>query len=214
MNFAEYTDLVGLMKRLWPASKGNGLGAADAALKTLAANFPLWADLDHDQAVNAVYELRHAGHRWQPSADEVRRHLGGDQPGPRGWPWWHRAITDALDAYRTTPPAAPTFEELDDGSVRVVHQRASWDADVPGPVLELLAQFGGVATFLERWHDSYFRHEVRTFVESEDTPVGAARGTGRDLVALYGAVRASLPSGSREALPALSGELVAPQLPS
>lgn len=104
MNIAEYMQLHQVARRLWPYLAGQRPSEGDVTI-SLAATFPLWADLDQEPAVAVLYALKDAGQRFIPTADEGRDVIAGRQS--RGWAWWQRQLAEAITAYQRAAAAAP-----------------------------------------------------------------------------------------------------------
>lgn len=204
MTFAEFVTVTRLQRRLWPTSNsGSQPDPADLAAAA-AVNFPLWADLDLDDAVAALYALKGAGQRWSPTVDEVRRQLAPQELQGRGWPWWHQQFNAAIDAWRSEPPGEVTYVECDDG-VEVIAPPVRWTGQVPAEVLEVIDQFGGMPWFASKWPEGLFRRDVQQLVAVHDEPVGAvSMEAGREMAQLMEVTAQALPEGVRKGLPSLA----------
>lgn len=190
MNLSEYTQVYQLMRRLWPVSRA--AGKVDAG--DVAANYPLWADLDADPVIEVLYALKRAGQRFAPDVAEVRDMLEPDTPGSHDWPWWHQQISDALVAYRRAcdTKAPPRFEKHPDGTVSVHVDDPDWKGDIDPQVREVVELFGGFGWVAANWHDRWFRNDVEKHVTSMSRPGRFDRDAGRRAAQTYKAALASL----------------------
>ena len=198
MNFVEFVDITQVLHALWPNAAANGAESTTQA----ALQYPLWADIDAQEATAALYALKAAGHRWPPTTPEVKAQIAGHRPDTE-WAWWQHAVATAIERWRAAGPRPRTYVEHDNG-VEVIVGRSSWEEDTDPRVVALIRLAGGIAWVAQHWHDSFFRKDLRELVASQTGTVAAiGQDDARKMLQKTHEAAAQLPSEARASLPSL-----------